>query len=879
MLSLFDKIAPYVGLEIVSHPIGHSEIGMTWLLSWGQEEAEIDLPIWDQQQSMLLYRGSVYGLANIAQLDIPRTCERLDKQYTIAARQQGDPYTKILENLLPKPEDLIVEDYVFIRGIDYLRWSINEAFKIAFNPAYPPRPDWVLDRIMNLIKKDDKQDPEGTIFYRVDEQKPREALIIAKTIRFEDRPYIRTYLSKSGSTSLRRGKAFHNKLDFLASQGEESLYKAFLLPGVEINEGTLVGTCEQQQIPMSWQVPFGNSRDPIRAIIARSNMTEALECYSTERPIVDWNPNENNIMFAEGNPFDGMMSWTISPGTNLTTALVTWPGWLYGDMILCSRSAAERAIHLIPRNMHFWTGVDFQFTKSTPQDNTTMPPTGIVEPGQVLCVSDGITINVPQDLIANARVDLSTYRRQTVVYQDRTREVINFNLKEGQTETATRKHMASLPEASMLAANFCASRGIYGDWQIFDLLTGQLLEPGESLQGRRMLQCRPFKQAVRHSLTLFSACPLTTGCKITSRYGYKGIVRVIDDDFMPEGIDILIAQENVPNRGIALPMLGEMALGKKATSNNQTCYVGRNVTREQILDIAALEAEPETLVFHQPIISFEDNGVEKRGRLVMNLSEIGTDVLYEVLTEDGYNIRLHQSQFKRLPETYRKEVRGAVGPLYMMIMNRHPFSVAGVRRERETRGNRGLLLKGHGAVAVSINEALILRAQGMEKLAQHYMTFEPNALQQVRELFEVLMGNVYRQEDFDMTELDQIQAAFELDLPANAKEALAALIAGRSNTRKNQLLEMPGNTHWEWAKLTQWHVNPKFAQYEEKLKEQLPRILRDGSYDQGSWSVFQEVEDGNGGHFVTLRYTVDNEVYVQCTVLKKLKKFHTRKFV
>lgn len=920
MLSILPKTVKLHDNVIASFfPGSPSDTGRTWhILINGKQEYKIELPLFDTETSLLHYRKNRYGMANIALPIWPRILERIG-QANVAAVKKLELEIEDWEIVALSgigPEQWHYNDYHYKSGLRLAQEALSESLVKAFAPDQPAKPHWIQERIMREIRTGSTdQQRVATIFYLVDSNKPLDAEMVQRTVLFRDRDVVGAWLDHQDQAHFVRSSSFAGRIDFLATQGDDSLYKGFLLEGVSIDhdKGTLEGQASRTMSALTYCTPFGNAVDPVRGgIISRSNRAEALPLYAPEDDVVQHNEqDELGIMFV---PKDQAgKTTTKAPGINATVGLVTWPNWLYKDCVLVSRSFAERAVHQVPQRFTFWTGEYFEFHGPARGDSPDKPTRGMVDPKQVICLDGDRTIKAPDDLLRSAVIDPDSYKRQASLCQDTERPIVWFTLDPSREQSRELRHRVYDNERQMTAAQFIASRGLCGDpemaghWQLVRLPDLKVLEPDELIGPAAGFQARPFRIQWRHQLTFISSVPLITGSKISTRTGaYKGVCRVVDDSLMPyipcEGgdedtLDMLIAQENVPSRGIALPLLGEMALGKKAQRTGCVARIGRKVNAQQVLAVAGEEAMPEQICVPQLKVRFMgDNGQPVEGILVMNVATWG-EVNYWAVSVDGQLVEVCDKELTPFEDgklIHREEphvVRGVTGPLYLMIMNRHPLVVSGIRPK--VKYNSALLpQKGDGSVSISLNEVQVMRSLGMHEAAAHFAYQDGVASNYARELADSLLGGIFRPEVTDMTELEQALTMRGLDRSALDKidpalvDLLADVAAGKANTRRSVLIDAKANSHWQFSVVQQFSMDPAFKSEEQAWRGELSATVRYALYlqEEWPWKLISEIDDQLGGSICTFQRMVQDprsgqmRAAAQVVYRKVVRPFETRRF-
>ena len=219
----------------------------------------VDLPLWDDHLQLLHHQNSTYGLANIATLDLKTIMSQLLSdpdlaRWTKAARDKGAEDLEILAGLPYAPWNLTHEDYTYASGRSLAGQAILDALTAAFDPSgQRPQTHRIEDRLLSSIKTG-SQDHErkGTIFYQLDESKPLDKAQLSRAVLFRDKDYIQSWLRWHPQERFdRRSDTFAGRIDFLATTGNEALYKGFLLEGVTISKGKLVGRSERTMIDLN----------------------------------------------------------------------------------------------------------------------------------------------------------------------------------------------------------------------------------------------------------------------------------------------------------------------------------------------------------------------------------------------------------------------------------------------------------------------------------------------------------------------------------------------------------------------------------------------------------------------------------------------------
>lgn len=882
-----------------------TDTGRLWHIVAGKKEYKLELPSYDPATQLLTFRKMRYGLANIALPNTTKILSRYDPKVLraiVEAEPQAEPWELVA--LMPEgPEAWHFDDYIYKSGLQLAQETLSEVILKAFAPDKPAQPHWIQERTLRELRQGSgESNRAATIFYLVDDSKPRDAERVQRIVLFRDRQMIESWLRCHEQSQFRRSVTFAGRLDFLTTQGDESMYKAFLIEGVSIaGDGTLKGqNPTQTMISTTWRCPMGASIDPVRGgIIGASNKVEGLEMFVKEHGWVEHNPvGENMLHTLDATAWDPIDVPNLLPGINANVGLCTWPQWLVKDGVMVSRSFAERAVHQVPQHFSFWTGEDFEFCVPEGED-ASLPPTTVIEPRQVICLDGDRPVKAPDDLLKGALIDPARYRRNVSYCQDTKRPVVWFALSGNQQQTEELRLGVQGDERHLNAEQFLARRGLTGNWQLVRLPEQRVMETGEIIADSSLLQARPYFVQFHHQLLFVCNVPLSTGCKISTRTGsYKGVVRVVNDELMPHTmvngelmpLDMIIAQENIPSRGIALAVLGEMALGKWGQHAGKTVLAGRNVTREQVLALAGEEAQPETLQWPSHYVRFKnDGGTEVEGRVIMNTSSWG-EATYYAVSVSGQMCEVCDTEF--LPYEDGSLIRhapahvthGATGPLFLMIMNRHPLVVAGIRPSLSRNSNH-LIQRGDGSVSLGLNEFQVMRSLGMDEAAAQMSYQDTDASNYARELCESLLGGIYRQGALNMTELEQALQMRGLDRTAldaidpALVDVLADVAAGTSNTRRSILIEGRPNTHWQFSVVQAFVIDPAFKDYEAAWRGEIAATVRYALYlqDTWPWKLISETDDGQGGSVCTFqRMDEQGQPRAQVVYRKVVGAFETR---
>lgn len=885
-------------------PGATSDLGKVWHISAGRNEYKVELPFFDEETQLVHFRRRRYGLANLA---LPN-CNNPKMGGTPILARYSAADLKAMRTEHPQaedwelvalmedgPEDWGYDNYEYQSGMELAKHAILSILQVAFDPEHPAKPQWLEERLLREIRSGSSE-RSATTFYLVDDSKPRDADRVQRTVLFQDRELVELWLHQHGRSQFLRSRSFAGRLDFLATQGDDAAYKSFMIDGISIEKGALRGHSKQTMMGTTWCCPFGSSVDPVRAgIIGIGNKHEALKVLTGEHGWVEHNPQgEDRIDFLDASAYDTIEVPGMLPGINANVGLCTWPQWLTKDGVIVSESFAARAQHQVPQGFSFWTSDEFEFRS----DNPDLPPSGVIQPGQVICTEGGRDIMAPEDLLKGAVIDMDNYRKQISYCQDTTRPIIWFFRKPNQPENAIERRMVMDAERQMTAEQFLAARGMEGQWQLVRLPEQRLVAPGETIACTNALQARPYNVQIHHQMLFLCNVPLVTGCKISTRTGsYKGVVRVVADSFMPHverhgrmvPLDMLIAQENIPSRGIALALLGEMAVGKHAQNNMITALVGRDVTREQILELAGEEAKPEELSWPSWMAQVRVGSSMVESRIVADTLHWGESTEYAVAI-DGALMTVNSDDLEQYEngELFRSAVphitMGTTGPLFVMIMNRHPEQVAGIRPTLK-RNNAGLIQRGDGCVALGLNEFQVMRSLGMSEAADTLSHQDAEAANYARELAESLLGGIYEPEANEMTELEQTLQAHGLSrtdmdrLNPNLMSALAAVAEGKANGRRSRLIQGGANAHWQFTQMRSFQIDPSCKSQEVAWRNELGATLRYGLYLQENWpwKMIAEIEDGAGGSFCTFqRIDEGGTVRAQVDYHKIVNVFETR---
>ena len=882
-----------------------TDLGRLWHIVIGKKEFKIELPAYDHETQLITFRKMRYGLANIALPNCVKMLSRYDSKVLQAIRNEEPEIEdwEIMSLLNEGPDQWHYDAYLYKSGLRLAKEALAEVILKAFTPDRPAQPHWVQERIMRELRQGSGENRAATIFYMVDDTKPRDADRVQRVVLFRDRQMIEAWLKNHNQAHFSRSHSFAGRLDFLATQGDESMYKSFLIEGVRIAEnGELVGRNERQtMISTTWCVPMGASIDPVRGgIIGNGNKYEGVEMFIKEHGWVEHNPlGEDRIDVLDATAWDEIRNVPNQlPGINALVGLATWPQWNVKDGVLISQSFADRAVHQVPQHFSFWTGEDFRFVVPEGQD-PSRPPQDVIEPRQVICLDGGNRITAPEDLLKGAVVDQTRYRRNVSYCQDPSAPVVWFTLNKGMRESDELRLGVQEGEHHLSARQFLAARGLEGNWQLVRLPDQAVMTDDEVIADSRILQARPYYVQYHHQLLFICNVPLVTGCKISTRTGsYKGVVRVVEDELMPhvmmngdmQPLDMVIAQENIPSRGIALALLGEMALGKWGMNNNKTVLAGRNVTREQVLAVAGDEAQPERLVWYSRFVQFKtDSGDLVEGRLIMNTASWG-EASYYAVSVDGQLVEVCDKEFVsyedgRLVRDGEAHItHGAVGPLFTMIMNRHPLVVAGIRPSVR-RNSAHLPQRGEGSVALGLNEFQVMRSLGMEEAAAQLSYHDAESSNYARELCESLLGGIYRVGAPSMTELEQALITRGLDrtvldnIDPNLVDTLADVAAGCASSRRSILIEGRPNTHWQFSVVQGFWIDPAYKQHEQAWRGEIGATVRYALYlqDAWPWKLVSEVDDGAGGAICTFqRMDEQGQPRAQVIYRKVVGAFETR---
>lgn len=735
MLSLIDnKFVHPRGYEILFEPLETTLMGRLWRVKFCDQTCLVDLPSWER--GLIRHRGAIYAAANQAILKADR----------VEAQKNG--FGSTLRQITP--DKLGPYDYDYLSGMDILstviRESVTQAFDLGDSGGWSPQPSRIREAILKLMRN-------STTLLQIN----RESQVgqFERVVMFQDRSQIGEWMRRTRNNTFHRSLDFLGLIDFLATQNEDAMFKGYLCEGVTISNGCLLVNSDRSaprslMIGLSWKTPLGDSMTPTRSLISRGNRTEAVLPKHLQRPIVDWHPNPHAIEFSEGNPMDQKPSENMLYGLNPMVALVTWPGWLYKDAILVSESFANRAIHEVRVSQIFWTEEKVDWVKRIQVDDGSCPTRGWIHAGEVIAADGTKLITATDKLKTAAKIDPSQVRSIPSLVEDENRPVLRFFLRHNESETLDSRREVQLEERTLTGRQFLASRGILdapeleGRWELRKVgIDEEILDEDRPLAGVRHLIAKPVKIMYRHSLVYMMECPLVTGAKIASRQAYKGVIRVVEDRLMPEGIDMLIAQENVPSRNIAACLLGEMALGAKALAHGNTCRAGRAVHPQQIIEVAAEYATPRTVEFPSWIATFTDSqSPEKkiRGRLSMNIGFGNYWVQDESKSNQFY--KLHHNEFISLNQGEPIRVKAVVGPVFMMVMDRHPIITASICHE-PSRNECGFVRKGDGAVVIGLNEVQTLRSLGLSETAEYLGWHDPIAVSAARELLEIVAGAAF----------------------------------------------------------------------------------------------------------------------------------------